>query len=160
MEGRHQPRNAAQARRDNTRNERSRRAFYIAGFEPLHASNWTRSIHSIRPHHEASERCLWAKDYVWSRIIVVGGITSIPGDLTWHVLGFQLSLRQWAFQWALDHRPVSEATAKGVLISVLTTLALNSTSCRWEAPRYQLPAADGAGEWPRVRAWSAEAPAP
>jgi hypothetical protein len=134
--------------------------FYIAGLEPLHASNLTRPINDIRPRYEASDRSVWAKDYVWSRISAVGGITSIPGDLTWHVLGFQLSLRQWALQWARDHLPVTEAAAKGVLISVLATLALNSTSCRWEPPRYRPPVADGTGKWPRVRAWAPEAPAP
>lgn len=55
-------------------------------------------------------------------IDVLGGIDSIGGTCAWHVIGEEMSIREWAMRQGWRGRPVHHVHAQGVLVTVLGVL--------------------------------------
>ncbi len=70
-------------------------------------------------------RQIAARDRVHDALTVLGGMTSPGGSCVWHVVGLQLSLREWAMQRGWNNRPVRPSEASGILISALGMLAVH-----------------------------------
>lgn len=59
---------------------------------------------------------------VLSAIDALGGIDSIGGTCVWHVVGEEMSIREWAMRQGWRNRPVHHVTAQGVLVASLGVL--------------------------------------
>ncbi len=70
-------------------------------------------------------RQIAARNRVHDALTVLGGMASPGGSCVWHVVGLQLSLREWAMQRGWNNRPVRPSEASGILISALGMLAVH-----------------------------------
>ena len=70
-------------------------------------------------------RQIAARNRVHDALTVLGGRTSPGGSCVWHVVGLQLSLREWAMQRGWNNRPIRPSEASGILISALGMLAVH-----------------------------------
>ena len=59
---------------------------------------------------------------VWRAIGAVGGLNSPGGSCLWHVVGWERSLKEWAFEQGWNGRRVSQEAASGILIAALGAL--------------------------------------
>jgi hypothetical protein len=116
-----------------------RAKFCHAALDQLHALDPSVALITRRFAPNApGEHIQSSRDYIWSRICVLGGLSSLPGSCAWSVLGMEISLRAWATERALHGRPIYEHEARGILVSVLTTLSLDTTSKNWRPPVPQM----------------------
>ena len=70
-------------------------------------------------------RQIAARDRVHDVLAALGGMASPGGSCVWHVVGLQMSLREWAMQRGWNNRPVRPSEASGILISALGMLAVH-----------------------------------
>jgi hypothetical protein len=101
-----------------------RTAFCVANLDPLRAT----PIHRIPRRGrepELTERQLDARRRVHEAIQVLGGINSPAGSCVWHVVGLQLSVREWALRQGWNGRPMRQEQAQGILIAALGILAIH-----------------------------------
>jgi hypothetical protein len=134
-----------------------RETFQRAGLDMLRAADISRPrVGRGAVQTSLSEMTARARDYVWSRIAALGGIDSLPGSCCWAVLGLEQSLNGWAIERSLYNRRVEPQEARGILVAVLTVLALNTTSTIWVPPRPRMPEAAAA----QIRSWVQPAVAP
>jgi hypothetical protein len=63
-----------------------------------------------------------ARQHVWRAIVAVGGPSSPGGSCLWHVVGWECSLKEWAFEQGWNGRRVSQEAASGILIAALGAL--------------------------------------
>jgi hypothetical protein len=105
--------------------------FHTAYLDQLHATDLARGcLHVPGGGSAISDRVSFARDFIWSRLIALGGFASLPGSLAWNVIGVDLSLHAWAAERSLYGRTVGNTEARGILTSVLSMLAVDTTS-RW-----------------------------
>lgn len=101
-----------------------RDTFRLAQLDPLKAADVSRPVVSCScrtsdgAHIEAARRKVAA-----SLRLLGSGPHMACRSCAWNVLGFEQSLRQWAAEYSLMHRPISKDQATGVLISALEILA-------------------------------------
>ena len=70
-----------------------------------------------------SERSLDARRKVADALDALGGHHSAAGSCAWHVLGLEMSVREWAMRQGWGGRPVSPPQAQGMLVATLAVLA-------------------------------------
>ena len=70
-------------------------------------------------------RQIAARDRVHDALDALGGMASPGGSCVWHVVGLQMSLRDWAMQQGWNGRTVRRGEASGILISALGMLAVH-----------------------------------
>jgi len=70
-------------------------------------------------------RQIAARDRVHDALSALGGMASPGGSCVWHVVGLQMSLREWAMQRGWNNKPVRPSEASGILISALGMLAVH-----------------------------------
>jgi hypothetical protein len=103
-----------------------RRRFAQAHFDPLRALDIGRLSLGDKPaprgDHAPAPRVEAARDAVWRAIRAVGGIASPAGSCLWHVVGWGLSLKEWAQQQGWAGRRVSPEVASGILTAALGAL--------------------------------------
>jgi len=103
-----------------------RARFTVAQLDPLRALDPTHlRIAELgpRPGKEApAPRIEAARKTVWRTIQAVGGIASPAGSCLWHVIGWQLPVKEWALQQGWSGRRISQETASGILIAALGAL--------------------------------------
>jgi hypothetical protein len=102
-----------------------RRHFAVAQLDPLRAVDWSKPRQSgaARMHGaESGRRIEKAREFVWRTIRAVGGLGSPGGSCLWHVVGWECSLKDWAFGQAWAGRRISQESASGILIAVLGAL--------------------------------------
>lgn len=63
-----------------------------------------------------------ARNAVWRAIQAIGGIASPAGSCVWHVVGWERSLKSWAFEQGWNGRRVSQEAASGILVAALGAL--------------------------------------
>src|SRR5262249_41791197 len=123
--------------------------FRQAALDQLHAIDLSKSIiHAPFLGPTPRERVVHARDYCWSRVSALGRLHSLPGSLAWAVLGLEKTLPEWRVETALRDRQVHPTEARGILVSVLTVLSLDTTSRHWRPPTPRMHEA-----MPRVSAW-------
>jgi len=103
-----------------------RARFAVAQLDPLRALDLTHlrvAESPLRPDKDApGPRIEAARRSVWIAIQAVGGMASPAGSCLWHVLGWQLPVKEWALQQGWSGRRVSQETASGILIAALGAL--------------------------------------
>ena len=103
-----------------------RMQFVAAQLDPLRALDYRRPRYNGKGFsHQGAERGLQvegARDRVWRAVTAVGGPRSPGGSCLWHVVGWELSIKQWAFEQGWNGRRVSQEAASGILISALGVL--------------------------------------
>ena len=103
-----------------------RTRFAVAQLDPLRAVDPTHlRIAELgpRPEREApAPRVEAARATVWRAVCAVGGIASPAGSCLWHVVGWQLPLKEWALEQGWSGRRVSQEAASGILIAALGAL--------------------------------------
>jgi hypothetical protein len=92
-----------------------------AHHEQLRAADLLRSGGGREPS-EPGLKTEAAREQVWRAIIAVGGLASAGGACLWHVVGLELSLKQWALEQGWSGRRVTQETACGIMIAALGTL--------------------------------------
>ncbi|HEV2099440.1 MAG TPA: DUF6456 domain-containing protein [Stellaceae bacterium] len=98
-----------------------RNTFRRASLDPLKSQNLLRA-RAGNPDGP-SFGAIAARERVWHALTAVGGIGSAGGSCLWHVVGGELSLKEWALSTGWSGRRVSQEAASGILISALGTLA-------------------------------------
>jgi hypothetical protein len=107
-----------------------RKYFALAQLDPLRAVDWSKPRQNgTVPDRSAAagERIEKARDFVWHTIGAVGGLSSPGGSCLWHVVGWECSLKDWAFGQGWAGRRISQESASGILIAALGAL---DTYCR------------------------------
>jgi hypothetical protein len=102
-----------------------RKHFAMAQLDPLRAVDWSKPrqrgavpLHSA----DAGGRIEKAREFVWRTVCALGGLSSPGGSCLWHVVGWECSLKDWAFGQGWAGRRVSQESASGILIAVLGAL--------------------------------------
>jgi hypothetical protein len=110
--------------------EEFRRRFAMAQLDPLRALDLSRLSLGDKPtrrdDHAPGLRAEAARTAVWRAIRAVGGIASPAGSCLWHVVGWERTLKEWAFQQGWSGRRVSQEAASGILIAALGALEAHS----------------------------------
>ena len=70
-------------------------------------------------------RQIAARDRMHDALAALGGMASPGGSCVWHVVGLQMSLREWAMQQGWNGRPLRRGEASGILLSALGMLAVH-----------------------------------
>ncbi len=100
--------------------------FATAQLDPLRAFDYARAraggTGDRNRGGEAGLRIESAREQVWQAIIAVGGPSSPAGSCLWHVVGWECSLKEWAFEQGWNNRRVSQEAASGILIAALGAL--------------------------------------
>lgn len=103
-----------------------RTRFAIAQLDPLRALDYSRprdgGARSQRRSGEPGLRVESAREHVWRAIVAVGGPNSPGGSCLWHVVGWEHSLKEWAFEQGWNGRRVSQEAASGILVAALGAL--------------------------------------
>jgi len=102
--------------------EAFRALFALAALDPLRASDLARLPHGSR-ELPLSLRQADARKRIWTCLKTLGGHASPAGSCVWHVIGCELSLKDWALREGWGGRAVSEKTAAGILVAALGVLA-------------------------------------
>jgi len=101
--------------------EAFRSAFRAAALDPLRAAPLLRV--PAATGETLTERTAAARERVASAMDALGGPTSPAGSCVWHVVGCELSIREWATRQGWGGRPVGHVQAQGILIAALGMLA-------------------------------------
>jgi hypothetical protein len=124
-----------------------RARFFTAQLDPLRALDYARPRDGGTGHLKGSGgsglRVEGAREHVWRAILAVGGPRSPGGSCLWHVVGWERSLKEWAFEQGWNGRRVSQETASGILIAALG--ALETHYSRHDALRKSAFAIDKSG---------------
>lgn len=98
-----------------------RAAFRLAALDPLKARSL---IWVPRTTGETlTERAAAARQRVARAMEALGGPASPAGSCVWHVVGCELSIREWAAQQGWGGMPVGHVQAQGILVAALGMLA-------------------------------------
>lgn len=105
-----------------------RARFLAAHLDPLRALDYSRPRDGkgrTRSSSESGLRVESAREQVWRAIVAVGGPGSPGGSCLWHVVGWERSLKEWAFEQGWNGHRVSQEAASGILIAALGTLEMH-----------------------------------
>jgi hypothetical protein len=64
-----------------------------------------------------------ARRKIGAALDVLGGHDSAAGSCAWHVIGMEMSIREWAMRQGWGGRPVAPPQAQGMLVATLSVLA-------------------------------------
>jgi len=70
-----------------------------------------------------TERHAAARQRVAAALDALGGHDSAAGSCAWHVVGLEMSVREWAQRQGWGGRPVAPPQAQGMLVATLSVLA-------------------------------------
>jgi hypothetical protein len=70
-----------------------------------------------------TERQASARARVAAALDALGGHDSAAGSCAWHVVGLEMSVREWAQRQGWGGRPVAPPQAQGMLVATLSVLA-------------------------------------
>jgi hypothetical protein len=101
---------------------RFQRDFTIAQLDPLQAADLLR-VPGCGRAPELLDSHVAARRRVHQALDALGGVSSPAGSAVWHMLGLQLSIREWSLRQGWAGRPVERKEAKGILVAALGILA-------------------------------------
>ena len=103
-----------------------RSRFAVAQLDPLRAADPSHlRIAEFGPRLQREPpgpRIEAARRQVWQALRAVGGVGSPAGSCLWHVVGWQLPVKEWALHQGWSGRRVSQEAASGILIAALGAL--------------------------------------
>jgi hypothetical protein len=97
-------------------------AFILAQLDQLRALPILR-VPGTGREPDLNERQLYARRRVHEALQALGGHGSPTGSWTWHVLGCQRSIREWAMRQGWGGRPLHVQQAHGIALAALDLLA-------------------------------------
>jgi hypothetical protein len=104
--------------------ERFHGQFVLASLEPLKAADPTRlPVPTFGTRHYGPHGSEHARNQVMQALSALGGPDTHLGSCAWHVLGRELSLREWCVHRGWNHRPTNFAS--GILVGVLELLRVH-----------------------------------
>jgi hypothetical protein len=104
--------------------ERFHYAFVLAALDPLAAADPTRvPVLAQGARYNALQGSEHARTQIVRALRVLGGPETHLGSCAWHVLGRELSLREWVIYRGWNRRPVVFAT--GILVGTLDLLRIH-----------------------------------
>ncbi len=74
-------------------------------------------VDTLSDHHMDGRRKIGAA------LDALGGHDSAAGSCAWHVMGLEMSVREWAMRQGWGGRPVAPPQAQGMLVATLSVLA-------------------------------------
>lgn len=95
--------------------------FALSALDPLRAADMGR-VPGMSRGLVLGEMQTAARRRVGEAISALGGFTSPGGSCCWHVLGWQMTVKEWAIREGWGGRPLGEKTAAGILIAALGVL--------------------------------------
>ena len=103
--------------------------FIIAAYDTMATASIVR-VRRLRGekmtwNDDLTVRQIAARDRVHDALDALGGMASPGGSCVWHVVGLQMSLREWAMQQGWNGRPLRRGEASGILLSALGVLAFH-----------------------------------
>lgn len=104
-----------------TAGETFRAHFRAAALDPLRAMPLLRV--PAATGDTLTERTAAARHFVARALAALGGPASPAGSCVWHVVGCELSIREWAARQGWGGRPVGHVQAQGILVAALGMLA-------------------------------------
>lgn len=104
-----------------TAGETFRAHFRAAALDPLRAAPLLRV--PAATGETLTERAAAARQRVARAMDALGGADSPAGSCVWHVVGCELSMREWAARQGWGGRPVGHTQAQGILVAALGMLA-------------------------------------
>lgn len=104
-----------------TAGETFRAHFRAAALDPLRAMPLLRV--PAATGETLTERTAAARERVSRAMDALGGPASPAGSCVWHVVGCELSIREWAARQGWGGRPVGHTQAQGILVAALGILA-------------------------------------
>jgi hypothetical protein len=64
-----------------------------------------------------------ARESLWKAIDYLGGMGAQSGNIMWHVIGLEWTIKEWALNYSRQRlRHISQETASGMLIGALCPL--------------------------------------
>jgi hypothetical protein len=100
--------------------------FTIACFDSMPRVNLRLMARSPSPAHDVrdlTDTQIAARERVARALDALGGHGSPAGSCVWHVVGMQMSIREWARRQGWGGRPVRQESAQGILVAALGVLA-------------------------------------
>jgi len=73
-------------------------------------------VDTLSDHHMDGRRKIGAA------LDALGGHDSAAGSCAWHVMGLEMSVREWAMRQGWGRRPVAPPQAQGMLVATLSVL--------------------------------------
>jgi len=70
-----------------------------------------------------SDHHMDARRKIGAALDALGGHESAAGSCAWHVIGMEMSVREWAMRQGWGGRPVAPPQAQGMLVATLSVLA-------------------------------------
>lgn len=99
-----------------------RAQFQTAQLDPLRAPDLAQPYVANRTYGNPSHKIEVARRRVWQAILAVGGLSTVSGSCLWDVIGWEKTLKLWAFEQVKVGRRINEHAAAGVLIGALDML--------------------------------------
>jgi hypothetical protein len=107
-----------------TAGEEFQELFRLAQLDPLKAADMSRPyVDSFGNIPAIGSRIEKARESVWKTILTLGGSNAPGASCIWHVLGWGMTLSEWAIEQGWRGKRVSPAAAPMVLITALGVLA-------------------------------------
>ncbi|HEV7254767.1 MAG TPA: hypothetical protein VGN97_16915 [Mesorhizobium sp.] len=103
----------------------SRAAFTIAALDNMSRLEITTALRTSPGNKRAdlTDAQVGARQRVAHAIAALGGHGSPAGSCVWHVVGLQLSVREWALRQGWNGKPLRQESAQGILVAALGVLA-------------------------------------
>jgi hypothetical protein len=97
-----------------------RNQFRAAALDPLRARSLVWAPRTTGD--SVTERQAAARQHVVCALEALGGTGSPAGSCVWHVVGCEVSVREWALRQGWGGRPIGHVQAQGILIAALGML--------------------------------------
>lgn len=101
--------------------DRFRRDFRLASFDPLSAGDLGRA-RGGGGHGVIMDRVEDARQRLADAVAGMGGASAPAGSVVWHVVGAELTLKDWAQRQGWSGRPLRPEVATGILVAALAAL--------------------------------------
>ena len=86
-------------------------------------SRWRLQHGPVSAPVRITDRTLAARENVYRAMDALGGPSSPAGSCVWHVVGCELSIREWALRHGWNGRRIGHSQAQGILVAALGLLA-------------------------------------
>jgi len=101
--------------------DRFRRDFRVGAFDPLSANDLRRA-RGAGGSGAIMDRVEDARQRLFDAVAGMGGLSSPAGSIVWHVVGAELTLKDWSLRQVWGGRPLRHELATGILVAALGAL--------------------------------------
>ena len=101
--------------------DRFRRDYRVAQFDPLSAQDLRRA-RGAGGQGAIMDRVEDARQRLFDAVAGMGGLSAPAGSIVWHVVGAELTLKDWSLRQVWGGRPLRQELATGILVAALAAL--------------------------------------